>query len=301
MREVDLTPFRHLYPFRSRYMSVNGFNYHYLDEGAGEPIVMLHGNPTWSFYYRSLIHSLSPHFRTIAPDHVGCGLSEKPDPKRYGYRLRNRVDDLEVFLDRLGLSEDITLILHDWGGMVGMTYAVTYPERVRRIVLLNTAAFLPPGGKPLPLRLRLARNTGVISTALILGFNLFALGALWMASHQGLSKEVKKGFIAPYNTWRNRIAILKFVRDIPMNNNDPSYPMVREVDNGLHQIEKHPMLICWGARDFVFDEDYLAEWRRRFPNAEVHRFSNAGHYVLEDATEEIVCRIQSFLNRHPLR
>ena len=98
MRTVDLTPFRHLYPFRSRYMDINGFRYHYLDEGSGAPIVMVHGNPTWSFYYRSLVQALSPDFRTIVPDHIGCGLSEKPDAGRYGYRLRNRVDDLEVFI-----------------------------------------------------------------------------------------------------------------------------------------------------------------------------------------------------------
>ena len=281
-------------------MTVNGFDYHYLDEGAGEPIVMVHGNPTWSFYYRSLIQALSLHFRTIAPDHIGCGLSEKPDSKRYPYRLRNRVDDLEAFLNRLGVTADITLILHDWGGMIGMTYAVAHPERIRRIVLLNTAAFLPPGEKPLPLPLRLARNTGFIATGLILGCNLFARGAVWTASHRGLSRPVKKGLVAPYNTWRNRIATLKFVRDIPMNRTDPSYPLVREVDDGLHRLKDRPMLICWGMRDLVFDKDYLAEWQRRFPAAEIHRFPDAGHYVLEDEAEAVIGRIRSFLDRHPL-
>ncbi len=300
MTAVDLTDFRHLYPFQSRYMDINGFTYHYLDEGSGAPIVMVHGNPTWSFYYRSLVRALSPHFRTIAPDHIGCGLSEKPDAKSYGYRLRNRVEDLEVFLDRLEVANDITLILHDWGGMIGMTYAVAHPDRIRRIVLLNTAAFLPPAGKPLPFRLWLARNTGFISTALILGFNLFARSALRMASHRGLSKPVQKGLLAPYDTWPNRIATLKFVRDIPINKKDPSYPTVRDVDSGLDKLAGHPMLICWGMHDFVFDRDYLAEWRRRFPAAEVHRFPNAGHYVLEDEPEEIIGRIQSFLERHPL-
>ena len=112
---------------------------------------------------------------------------------------------------------------------------------------------------------------------------------------------VRKGLIAPYDTWRNRIATLKFVRDIPINKKDPSYPTVRAVDNGLHKLAGRPMLICWGMHDFVFDGDYLAEWQRRFPEAEVHRFPNAGHYVLEDAPEEIIRRIRSFLDRHPIR
>jgi len=301
MQTVDLTPFRHLYPFQSRFMDVNGFACHYLDEGSGAPIVMVHGNPTWSFYFRSLIQALSADFRTIAPDHIGCGLSEKPCAKRYGYRLRNRVQDLEAFLDRLGVSAGITLVVHDWGGMIGMAYAVAHPERVKRIVLLNTAAFLPPGGKPLPFLLRLARNTGFVSTGLILGCNLFARGALWTASRQGLSKTVKKGLIAPYATWRTRTATLKFVRDIPMNKRDPSYALVREVDVRLHRLADRPILICWGMHDFVFDSDYLAEWQRRFPDAEVHRFPDAGHYVLEDASEEIIDRIRSFLDRHPIR
>lgn len=301
MKEMDLTPFRHLYPFESRYMEIDALSYHYIDEGSGEPIVMVHGNPTWSFYYRSLISALSPTYRAIAPDHIGCGLSEKPDANRYDYRLQSRVDNLETFLERLGLNDDITLVLHDWGGMIGMTYAVKYPERIRRIILLNTAAFFPPGAKPLPFRLRLARNTGFLSTGLILGCNLFAYSALWMASRQGLSKAVKQGLLAPYNNWHNRTATLKFVRDIPINEKDPSYPVVRRVDKGLHRLKDHPFLICWGAHDFVFDRDYLAEWERRFPDAEVHRYPEAGHYVLEDAAEDIVARIQSFLDRHPLR
>ena len=150
-KEIDISKFRHLYPFKSHYMDINGLNYHFLDEGHGDPVVMIHGNPTWSFYYRKLVEGLSVRFRTVVPDHIGCGLSDKPDVHRYDYRLKSRVDDLENLLHHLGINKNITLVLHDWGGMIGMAYALRYPERIDRFVIMNTAAFLPPKGKTLPM------------------------------------------------------------------------------------------------------------------------------------------------------
>ena len=299
-KPIDMSSFRHLYPFKSHFMDLNGFIYHYLDEGRGDSIVIVHGNPTWSFYFRELVKALSKGYRTIAPDHIGCGLSDKPAPSRYNYRLKNRVDDLAGLLDFLEIRERITLIIHDWGGMIGMAYALRHPENIGRLVVLNTAAFLPPAAKRIPLRLKLIRNSGPLANLAVLGFNLFAVGALYMASRKGLSKEVKKGFTAPYNCWNNRIATLKFVQDIPLNEQDPSYELVKQADDRLGIFANLPALICWGERDFVFDLDYLNEWRRRFPNAEVHSFPDAGHYVLEDAGTEIVPLIQKFLDQHPL-
>ena len=281
-------------------MDLNGLNYHYLDEGRGEPIVMVHGNPTWSFYFRELVKALSKQYWTIVPDHIGCGLSDKPSPADYDYRLKSRVDNLESLLDFLKIRERITLIVHDWGGMIGMAYALRYPQKIGRLVVLNTAAFLLPANKRIPIRLWLIRNSGPLAALAVLGFNLFAVAALYMASRKGLSREVKKGLTAPYNCWNNRIATLKFVQDIPLNERDPSYGLVKHADDRLDKFAELPALICWGERDFVFDSDYLNEWRRRLPNAEVHCFPDAGHYVLEDAITEIVPLIRNFLNQHPL-
>jgi haloalkane dehalogenase len=127
-----------------------GLRLHYLDEGHGPPVVMLHGNPTWSFYFRRLAVALQAAFRTIVPDQIGCGLSDKPDDTRYAYTLASRTDDLEALLDHLSIDRQITLILHDWGGMVGMTYAARHPERIARLVVMNTAAFHMPRAKRLP-------------------------------------------------------------------------------------------------------------------------------------------------------
>jgi pimeloyl-ACP methyl ester carboxylesterase len=287
---------RDSYPLASHFLDLGGLHYHYLDEGAGPPVVMVHGNPTWSFYYRELVKALCGAHRCIVPDHIGCGLSDKPHDEAYSYTLNRRVDDLEYLLDHLQLHENVTLVLHDWGGMIGMALAVRRPERIARIVLLNTAAFLPPRGKPLPWQLKLLRNGGPIAELLVRSLNLFAWPATWMATTKGLSPEVKAGLLAPYDSWTNRIATLRFVQDIPLRPGDPAYGLARQTDEGLHKLEGKPMLICWGMKDFVFDADYLAEWERRFPNAEVHRFEDAGHYVLEDARDAVIERVLAFLS-----
>ena len=292
-----MAEFRHLYPFKPNYLKLNGINYHYVDEGKGEPMLMLHGNPTWSFYYRALIKEFSKQFRIIAPDHIGCGLSDKPDAAQYDYQLQSRVNDLESLLEHLGITKNITLIVHDWGGMIGAAYSVKYPERISRLIVMNTAAFFPPGSKKIPLRLWLIRNLKWFGAPAVLGLNLFALAALHIASYKGLSKEVKAGLIAPYNSPKNRIATLKFVQDIPLTPQDPSYALVSSVEKNLHNLSHIPMLILWGKHDFVFDSDYLSEWRRRFPRAEVHYFSDAGHYVLEDLPDDVIRIIKNFIVR----
>lgn len=294
-RQVDISGFRHLYPFTSRYININALKYHYVDEGAGDPVVMLHGNPTWSFYFRELIKTLSFKFRVLAPDHIGCGLSDKPDATVYDYRLKSRVDDLEYFLDRLDIKNRITLVLHDWGGMIGMAYALRHRERIANIIIMNTAAFFPEKEKRIPLRLRLIRNIKPLAVLSVLGLNVFARSALYMASSGKLPQAVKQGLTAPYNCWKNRIATLKFVQDIPVNEKDPSYGLVKYVDENLHRLVGIPMLICWGMRDFVFDKTYLAKWQQRFPDAKVHTFPNAGHYVLEDEADRVVACVTDFL------
>ena len=152
-------------------LDLGGLRYHYLDEGGGEPVVMLHGNPSWSFSYRRLVDALAPTCRTIVPDHIGCGLSDKPGDAHYDYTLERRVRDLEALLDHLGIESGVTLVLHDWGGMIGMTYASRHPERISRLVLLNTAAFHLPPSKPFPWPLWACRTP--LGAWLVRGLNAF--------------------------------------------------------------------------------------------------------------------------------
>ncbi len=286
-----------LYPFMPHWQELpSGHRMHYVDEGDRDapPVLMLHGNPTWSFYWRRLIKALSATHRVVAPDHIGCGKSDKPDDDTYSYRLAERIDDVEHLVERLGLR-DITLAVHDWGGMIGMGWAHRHPDLVARLVILNTAAFPMPATKRLPASLRLARDTNA-GALLVRGFNAFARGATWLAvTRTKLSKEIRDGLCAPYDSWDHRRAVLRFVQDIPLEESDPSFSVVREVGDHLHQFRDLPMLICWGERDFVFDDHFLKVWESTFPEAEVYRFSDCGHYVLEDAPEEIEHLVRNFL------
>lgn len=296
---IDANDYRDGYPFRSHFLDRHGFQYHYLDEGSGEAVVMVHGNPTWSYFFRRVIGALSPTCRCIAPDHMGCGLSDKPDESRYDFHLRSRVADFSALMDHLNL-ERVTLMVHDWGGMIAMAWAVANPNRVARIVVTNTAGFFPPGGKGIPLRLWIVRNLGAIARPAVLYGNLFARGATVMAPRKRLSADVKKGLLAPYNCPRNRIATLRFVQDIPLVAGDPGFDIVDSVARNLDRLSSVPMLILWGKHDFVFDVDYYNEWRRRFPSAECHLFEDAGHYLLEDVPETIIGRVTNFLGRYPI-
>lgn len=285
------------YPFTGKTLDLNGIGYHYLDEGAGLPVVMIHGNPSWSFYYRNLIRALSGRYRCIVPDHIGCGFSDKPGDDRYDYTLPRRVDDLEQLLDRLGITERITLVLHDWGGMIGMAYAARHPERIERLVLLNTAAFPLPKSKRFPAALRICRDSW-LGTLLVRGLNAFSVAASFVGCKRNpMSRELRRLYQLPYDSWQNRIATLRFVQDIPLLPGDRNFDLINEVAASLEQFRDLPKLICWGELDFVFDRHFLAEWMRRFPDAELHRFPDCGHYILEDARDEVVPLVGAFLER----
>ena len=215
------------YPFESRYHDLGGLKLHYVDEGAGDPVVCLHGNPSWSFYYRELIQELSKTHHVLAPDHIGCGLSDKPDDARYEYRLERRIDDLEAWLeawlDALDIEQNITLVMHDWGGAIGMGYATRHPERVSRLVVMNTAAFPMPGAKELPWSLWFCRSTK-LGDLFVRGLNGFVWG--WLLTgckKRRLNASEKAGYLAPYDSYPNRIAVLRFVQDIPLHQEDPSF------------------------------------------------------------------------------
>lgn len=286
-----------LYPFEPHWLTLpSGHRMHYVDEGPHDaPVVlMLHGNPTWSFYWRRLISALRPSHRVIAPDHIGCGKSDKPGDDTYSYRLAERVEDIEALVEQLGLR-DVTLAVHDWGGMIGMGWAHRHPDLVARLLVLNTAAFPMPSTKRLPASLWLARDTKA-GALLVRGFNAFARGATRLAvTRVRLPKEVRDGLCAPYDSWDHRRAVLRFVQDIPLREGDPSFSLVREVGEHLHQFNDRPVLICWGDRDFVFDEHFLRVWKSALPDAEVHQFPDCGHYVLEDAPAEIEGLVRRFL------
>lgn len=280
------------YPFAPRtFQTARGARLSYLDEGprSDEAVVMVHGNPTWSFYYRRLVRALSPRLRCIVPDHVGMGLSAKPAD--YPYTLATRIADLAGLLDSLALKR-VHLVVHDWGGAIGLGWAERNFARVGRVVLLNTAAFSSP---QIPRRIALCKAAG-IGPLLVRGCNAFAWPATWMAMHQRrLSALEKRGYLLPYDSWANRIAVSAFVQDIPLQPAHPTWSVLQRVEEGLPQFRQRPVLVVWGGRDFCFDDHFLARWRQILPEAQVHRLAEAGHYVLEDARGDAAAAITPFL------
>lgn len=289
---------RALYPFEGRLLEVGGHRMHCLDEGQGPPVLMVHGNPTWSFYYRDVVKALRGDHRCIVPDHIGCGLSDKPGDDAYTYTLGQRVDDLDALIAQLDPGP-LTLMVHDWGGAIGLGWAARHPELVERLVILNTAAFHNPRGQTIPPSLRLARDTK-LGALLVQGLNAFAAGATRLAVKKPLPAAVRKAYVAPYDSWDNRVATLRFVQDIPLSPDDPAWAAIDAAAAGLERFVDTPTLICWGEKDFVFDGPFLEEWQRRLPHAEVHRFPAGGHYILEDEGEAIRACIAAFFAAHPV-
>ena len=278
-----------LYPYEGARHVVSGGTQHYLDEGSSETAILaLHGNPTWSFYWRSLIPTFSSTYRVVIPDHIGCGLSDKPQD--WSYRLEDHIANIEKLVEKLGLN-NIHLMVHDWGGAIGMGFAARHPELIRSLTITNTAAFR---SQEIPLSIASCRIP-IFGKVAVRGFNAFAGVATWRATAKGLSSDVKSGLLFPYNSWENRIATLRFVEDIPLKEEHPSYATLLGVEEGLSQFKDHPMLLLWGDQDFCFSPSFRKEWEERFPKAEVHAWNDVGHYVMEDAPNRALELMKPFL------
>ncbi|MDX3131223.1 alpha/beta fold hydrolase [Streptomyces europaeiscabiei] len=279
-----------------------GARQHYLDEGEGAPLLMLHGNPSWSYMWRHLVRDLRADHRCIVPDHIGMGRSDRPDESLYAYTAATRLADLERLVRHLvterGLpSRGWTLVGHDWGGIIGMAAARRRPAWLSRIVMLNSAAFPLPPGHRLPWYLRLIRGGGRPPAWFTHRTNAFALAASRLGVTTALPAPVRRAYVAPYRDRRQRLAVLRFIQDIPLSSTDPAWPLIDVGPVEAPELSALPMLVCWGGRDPVFDHRFLAEWLRRFPAAEVQLFPHAGHFVQEDAREEVIAQVREFLGR----
>lgn len=289
--------FHGTFPFRPHYAEVNGFLMHFVDEGQGEPLVLLHGDPTWGYLYRELIPPLARRFRCVVPDQMGMGKSDTPrtpDP----YRLRHHVANLEALLLHLDLRA-LTLVLHDWGGPVGLGVAVRHPARIKRLVLMNTWAFAPWPGGPFPRLLELIRSPR--GERFVLEKNGYVEPALLGTTHRPgrLAKPVLDAYRAPFPTPESRRALLFWSRDIPVEETDPSYRDMKRIEEALSLFDGTPVLLVWGMRDPVLSAAVLRRWQQVYPRAVTAEMADASHFVQEDAPEPIVRRIEAFLDAHP--
>ena len=281
------------FPFSPHYYSINGFDMHYVDEGMGEAVVMLHGDPTWGYLYRAFIPTLSRRYRCIVPDHMGMGKSGVPlEP--YPYRLQHHIANLEALLLHLDV-QNITLVVHDWGGPVGVGFAIRHPQHIKRLVLLNTWAFARWPGGPFPRLLDIIRSER--GENFVLKRNGYLEPALMGTTNhtENLAPMVMEAYKAPYPTPETRTALLCWSRDIPVQESDPSYADMKRIEDGLPQFGNVPILIVWGMKDPVLPPSVLRLWQALYPQAIIHEIEDASHFLQEDAPERVVGYIDEFL------
>ncbi len=281
-----------LLPFDSHDFKIGGNTLRYLDEGTDQRVVLcVHGNPTWSYYWRRIIERFSPEYRVIAVDHVGCGRSDKPSRQAFDYTLSAHRDNLVSLIEHLDL-QNVTLLAHDWGGAIGLSSLAKCRQRFKAIMLLNTAAFPPPY---LPKRIAACRIP-IVGTLAVRGFNAFARAAISMAMDRNrMSPDVARGLLAPYDSWHNRVAIDAFVRDIPMSADHPTYQTLVDLEAALPDMKELPALLVWGMKDWCFRPECLRRFQSIWPDATTIEIADAGHYVIEDAPDETLVAIQKFL------
>lgn len=275
-------------PFESRFLEYNGFKIHYLDEGSGPVVFLLHGNPTWCFFYRNLIGELKKNFRVIAIDYIGCGLSDHPEDAHF--RARDRVAEVEYIYRHLGISS-FSVVMHDWGGAIGTKFLQAHLDRVQGIVYLNTTLTevesLPPMIK--------ASAHPLIGKFLTKYTKQFLRYLIGPGAVKKLSRAVKEGYLYPYQTMARRTAIWDFVRDIPFEHDHPTYPDMVELAEGFRNMSAIPVKIVWGLQDPCFHPYMLRKVAAHFPHAEIVEIADAGHLVLEDAPEVTNREISTFL------
>jgi haloalkane dehalogenase len=273
-----------LYPFESRFASVAGARVHYVAEGSGPPLLLLHGNPTWSFLYRELIKGLSDRFRCIAPDYPGFGLSRPP--LGYGFTPAEHAAVLEQFILELDLT-GVTMMVQDWGGPIGFAVATRHAERFDAFVIGNTWAW-PKSDPPTQLFSRLLG--GPVGRRLIANRNLFVEQALPGATNRAaLSERVMDAYRGPFPTPGSRKPTWVFPREILR-----SRPFLAEIERRLSELRDRRALLVWPTKDVAFRERERRRWEELFPDHHTVILEGAGHYIQEDAPEEIVAAIRDW-------
>ncbi len=298
MAATDWT-FGGTWPYEPRWFDTGDGRLHYVDEGPrdGKPVVMAHGNPTWGYLYRNFIPPLvNAGYRCIVPDHLGFGRSDKPDEPGL-YQVPRHAKRFEALMESLDLHE-ATLVSQDWGGPIGFYWATRHPERIASLCVLNTIAHRPPRKVKLPLPLHLFRTPGV-GEAMVKGAHMFVRVFLFNAGivHKDrITAEMRAAYLAPHPTYSSRTSILVFPREIPADSTGRVADFLGEVEEGLQHLKDKPTMIAWAMKDIAFLPQYLDEiWLRDFPDADVLRLPDAGHYLQEDAHERIVPKLLTHL------
>jgi len=290
---LELPPhLRSLYPFKSRFIEIDGRRMHYIDEGSGPgkpAVVLLHGNPTWSFLYREIIPRIVGVCRAVAPDYFGMGLSDKPADESW-YTLENHTRAVTSLIDRLGLH-DVILVAQDWGGPVGIGYAQAHPANVAGLLIMNTWAWPEPSpfhAAVLPWRMMHAPLFGAHA---FLRRNILVERGLYLSTGRSRARlkpgPVLDGYRFPFPTPESRIAMLAFPRNIPLGPGHFNWDRMAALEAGLERM-RMPCRLLWGEKDIVFPPANAWKFHERLPRCAPPRMIPDGmHFIQEDAPEEI--------------
>jgi pimeloyl-ACP methyl ester carboxylesterase len=293
------------YPFDHHFIETPMGAMHYIDEGSGDPVLALHGNPSWSFLYRKFVKELSESNRVIAPDHIGFGLSDKPD-REQDYTLEAHVTNIEHLLTKLDLK-NVTLFVQDWGGPIGLTTAARHPDRIKAIVVLNSFGFYPPidsmdpDNLKLPIPLRIMRSRG-LGDVMVRRLGMFE-GVVMPSAIAGKRrwKQVKRAYQGVFQNSKDRAGVMAFPRMIPTNRLHPSAKIMLSETGPFIESFRGPVQIHWGLKDPFFPDGVLVAWKKRMPHAEVFELPSAKHYIQEDESGTIIPRVKEFLLRNQER
>ncbi|MHA1229562.1 MAG: alpha/beta fold hydrolase [Candidatus Helarchaeota archaeon] len=281
------------FPFKPNYLVINGFNMHYVDEGSGEPIVLIHGEPTWGYLYRKFIPILAESNRVIVPDHMGFGKSDVPLDKPY--TLAQHIDNLTKLLLNLKLK-DITIVVQDWGGPIGFGFAVNNPDLIKRIVIMNTSVGVAKENRRLWYEPMVENGT---YDQLMGNMKIFIPQMMFGTFVKKFSREekkiMKKAYTAPFPSEEYCIGAKAFPKDIPKGKTHPSSKIMQEIRDKLPLLSNKPKILIWGMKDIIFPPKIIEIWQKIYPDIKVFKIQNAGHYLQEDAPEQIIPIIKKFV------
>lgn len=275
------------YPFAHKYFEVNGAKMHYIDEGLGEILLFVHGTPSWSFEFRNAIKILSKNFRCIAADHIGFGLSDKPS--EYDYSTQNHSVTLGKFIDHLHI-DNFNLLVHDFGGPIGLNYAVEHPEKINKLIILNTWC------KSISAEPEFKKMKAILGSPLLpflyKQFNFspkYILPAAY-GERSRLTKEIHQQFLKPFSKSSERNGTVAFAKSL-LKDQD----WFESIWNKLDRISTKPALLMWGMKDQFITEKYLIGFEEKFINNVVVRYEDVGHFVLEEKSMVAAVEIERFL------
>jgi haloalkane dehalogenase len=275
------------YPFDSHYLALPMGRMHYVDEGSGSPIVMVHGTPTWSFLYRKLIAGLARHHRVIAPDSIGFGLSDKP--VGWSYRPQDHAANITALIEHLGLR-DVTLMVHDFGGPIGLAHAIEHPEEVARIVIFNSWMWSLRGN---PAAEKASRIVGSAVGKLLytrMNFSTKTLIKTVFGDKRKLTREAHRHYIMALGSPSERIGAWTLGKEL-IGSSD-WYASLWE---RRERIARIPALLLWGMKDPTFKEADLERWRGLFTDTSVVTYPGAGHFVQEEEGSALVPVVERFI------